>query len=416
MNTGFRAHKVLPAADSHSMKILIVEDAKDQRLMLGVVLRKKGHDVLEAENGVQALEILEQNRDYRIIISDWLMPEMDGIELVKAVRQRDYSHYIYFVLLTCKTEREAVIEGMNHGADDFLNKPVNFEELNARLKAGIRIIELENILEDRNRQISEAMEIMEKDLKSAAAAQASLLCQPVTIHQVSFDWFFQPSRILGGDMFGYQAIDEENVSFFQLDVAGHGISSALFSFSLNNIMLETSGRSSVVKEIIDKPPHCRVRSPEKVLASLNRRFQASPEAMSYFTIVYGVINSRTGTVIYSRAGHPPPVWLHAQANAIEPVIGAGGVPIGMMPSMDYECSTIQLQPGDRLFLYSDGVTECENSSGEQFGEKRLLTCLQDSFSDNLNEVVQRVEKSVRDWNLSETFEDDVTYLVLEWKP
>ena len=397
------------------MNILIVEDARDQRLMLSVVLRKKGHQVLEASNGKEALEMLKQDNSVRIIISDWMMPEMDGIELLKAVRESEIGRYIYFILLTGKTEREAVVEGMNEGADDFLNKPVNFDELDARLKAGIRIIELENTLEERNQEISQAIETIEKDLESAAATQAGLLCQPATIQHVSFDWFFQPSRILGGDMFGYQAVDDEHVGFYQLDVAGHGIPSALFSFSLNNIMSETSDRGAIIKEFIDKPPYYQVRSPENVLASLNRRFQATPESMLYFTIAYGVINSRTGHVLMSQAGHPPPLWLQLSGKRVEPVPG-GGVPVGMMPDMAYETTSIQLQPGDRLFLYSDGITECENNAGEQYGEDRLLACLKDSFSDNLKQAVGRVEQQIRDWNESDTFEDDVTFLILEWKP
>lgn len=398
------------------MNILIVEDARDQRLMLSVILRKKGHKVIEAENGVEALEKLKQDSTVRIIISDWMMPKMDGIELLKAIRQSDVGRYIYFILLTGKTEREAVIEGMNEGADDFLNKPVNFEELDARLHAGIRIIELENTLEQQNQQISAVIESIEKDLESAAATQAGLLSQPATLQHVSFDWFFQPSRILGGDMFGYEAIDGEHVGFYQLDVAGHGIPSALFSFTLNNIMSETSDREGVVKEFIDKPPYYQVSSPEKVLANLNRRFQATPEAMLYFTMVYGLINSRNGTVRLSQAGHPPPLWLQATSKQVKPVSTGGGVPIGMMPGMSYDKTTVQLQPGDRLFLYSDGVTECENVQGEQFGEARLLECLQDSFSDSLKQVVSRVEEQVKRWNHKESFDDDVTYLILEWKP
>ncbi|MET4694311.1 PP2C family protein-serine/threonine phosphatase [Endozoicomonas lisbonensis] len=397
------------------MNILIVEDAKDQRLMLSVVLRKKGHQVLEAADGKEALAILQQDKTVRIVISDWMMPEMDGIDLLKAIRGSEIEHYTYFILLTGKTEREAVVEGMNCGADDFLTKPVNFEELDARLNAGLRIIQLESTLEERNRQISRAIEIIEKDLESAAATQAGLLCQPATIQHVSFNWFFQPSRILGGDMFGYQALDGEHVSFYQLDVAGHGIPSALFSFTLNNIMSETSDRGGIVKDFMDKSPFYKVRPVERVLVSLNRRFQATAESMLYFTIAYGLINSRTGQVQISQAGHPPPLWLQISQSRVEPVSG-GGVPIGMMPDMEYESTSIQLQPGDRLFLYSDGITECENGSGEQFGQDRLLTCLKDSFSDNLEQAVKRVEQQVRDWNQGETFEDDVTFLILEWKP
>ncbi|UYM16026.1 PP2C family protein-serine/threonine phosphatase [Endozoicomonas euniceicola] len=397
------------------MNILIVEDAKDQRLMLSVVLRKKGHQVLEAADGKEALAILQQDKTVRIVISDWMMPEMDGIDLLKAIRSSEIEHYTYFILLTGKTEREAVVEGMNCGADDFLTKPVNFEELDARLNAGIRIIQLESTLEERNRQISRAIEIIEKDLESAAATQAGLLCQPATIQHVSFDWFFQPSRILGGDMFGYQALDGEHVSFYQLDVAGHGIPSALFSFTLNNIMSETSDRGAIVKDFMDKSPFYQVRPVERVLSSLNQRFQASPESMLYFTIAYGLLNSRTGQVQIAQAGHPPPLWLQASQSRVEAVAG-GGVPIGMMPDMDYESTSIQLHPGDRLFLYSDGITECENDSGEQFGQDRLLACLKDSFSDSLEQTVDRIEQQVRNWNHGESFEDDVTFLILEWKP
>ncbi|WP_034841332.1 PP2C family protein-serine/threonine phosphatase [Endozoicomonas numazuensis] len=397
------------------MNILIVEDARDQRLMLSVVLKKQGHKVLEAENGKEALAILQEHQEVRIIISDWMMPEMDGLELLKETRKSDLGRYIYFILLTGNTDHEAVVEGMNHGADDFLAKPVNFDELAARLKAGIRIIELEKQLEQQKQQLVQAIETVEKDLESAAKAQEVLLAQPATIQHVSFDWFFKPSKILGGDMFGYQAIDGETLSFYQLDVAGHGIPSALFSFTLNNILSESSGRGSIVKEKSDQEPFYKVRAPEKVLASLNKRFQVTPESMLYFTIAYGHINSRSGEVTVSQAGHPPPLWIRREKASVEPVAG-GGVPIGMMPDMDYTSCTLQFQPGDRLFLYSDGVTECENTEGEQFGESRLLQCLMDTLNDDLKSVIDQVEKNVRDWSELDRFDDDVTYLLLEWKP
>ena len=372
-------------------------------MLLSVVLRKKGHTVLEAEDGNQAFAMLQAQPDIRIVISDWMMPGMDGIELLQQVRKNSGERYTYFILLTGKSDRQAVVEGMNNGADDFLVKPVNFEELDARLNAGIRIIELEQQLEQKNKELFNAINTIEKDLESAAQTQESLLAKPATIQNVKFDWFFKPSKILGGDMFGYRPLDDERIAFYQLDVAGHGIPSALFSFTLNNILSESSDSDTAFAD------------PATVLSLLNNRFQATPESMLYFTVVYGVINSTTGEVVLAQAGHPPALWVSPENKTVNAVRG-GGVPVGMMPDMEYQNQTFKLHQGDRLFLYSDGVTECENPKGEQYEEQRLLTSLIYSLQLNIPDTICHVEKAIREWRDQDGFDDDVTYLLLEWNP
>ncbi len=397
------------------MKLLIVEDARDQRMMLSAILKKKGHHVLEAEDGVKALAVLKAHPDIRIVISDWMMPEMDGIELCKAVRDHDFGRYLYFILLTGKTERDSLVEGINAGADDFVSKPVNFDELDARLKSGIRIVELERDLEDKNQALSGAIKTIEKDLESAAQMQESLLAQPATLNNVTFDWLFKPSKHLGGDMFGYQMLGDSHVYFYQLDVAGHGIPSALFSFTLNNILSDT-GENALHRSLC---PDSRAGTvgvaPEKVLASLNDRFQATADHMLYFTIAYGLLNTRTGEVSIAQAGHPNPFWMQRTCRSVIRVAGKG-VPIGMMPGQKYESNTFQLSPGDRLFLYSDGMTECENEASEQFGEDRLEQVLSSTFEEDLPSSVTVIDQTLKNWNQQDAFDDDLTYLVLEWNP
>lgn len=381
------------------MQVLVVEDARDQRRLLCAVVRKLGHQVFEAEDGLQALALLAEQPEIRIVISDWMMPELDGIGLCEAIRNSDFNRYIYFVLLTGKTDREAMVEGLSVGADDFLSKPVDIRELEVRLKAGQRVVELELTLDRKNDQLVEALNTVENDLAAAARTHESLLCPPATLQGVGFDWHFQPSQILGGDMFGYHELDDEHLVFYQLDVAGHGIPSALFSFALNNLLRDINDNSS----------------PEQLLQQLNKRFQGSAETMLYFTMSYGVLHTPSGHVRIIHAGHPPTIWLQND-NTVKS-IGRPGVPVGMMPSVKWHSDELIMQPGDRLFLYSDGITECEQDGqdSELFGEQRLVNLLQSSASLPMRDMIERVWCELCQWRGSDTFDDDMTYLVMEYR-
>ncbi|MGB0360396.1 MAG: PP2C family protein-serine/threonine phosphatase [Endozoicomonas sp.] len=389
------------------MEVLVVEDSRDQRIMLCAVLKKQGYTVFEASNGYEALKVLDEHESVRVVISDWMMPEMDGIQLCEAIRSSELKRYIYFILLTGNTDQEAVVKGMNQGADDFLKKPLEFNELKARLKAGARIIRLKSDLEKK-------IDAIEKDLQSAADTQLQLLCDPATIGNVSFNWYFKPSRFLGGDMFGYHKIDDKNISFYQLDVAGHGVPSALLSFSLNHI-LSDDRNGNLIREDLDTPPYFQARRPDHVVSRLNNQFQANTDAMLYFSMAYGLIDNDTGIASIALAGHPPPLLIKKD-QAIVQTLQAAGVPVGMMPNMDYDTQQVKLDPGDRLFLYSDGLTECESNNGEMFGEQKVKTLLADNIDKPLDEVVKQLENRIKEWSGSDVFEDDVTFLLLEWHP
>ncbi|MBN9523315.1 response regulator [bacterium] len=137
------------------MKILIADDDPVSRRLLQSYLQKWGYEVAVAINGAEAWRLFEQD-EFPVVITDWVMPEMDGVELIRRIRASQRPNYVYTILLTARWQKEDLIEGMGAGADDFVNKPFLGEELRVRLRAGERIVNLERTLADQNRALRES--------------------------------------------------------------------------------------------------------------------------------------------------------------------------------------------------------------------------------------------------------------------
>jgi two-component system NtrC family sensor kinase len=137
------------------MKVLIADDDGVSRKLLQGYLQKWGYEVVVATDGAEAWTLFQQG-DFPLVITDWMMPEMDGPELIKKIRAADRPHYVYAILLSGRSQKEDIVEGMEAGADDFVNKPFDRDELHVRLRAGERILKLERALEEQNRALREA--------------------------------------------------------------------------------------------------------------------------------------------------------------------------------------------------------------------------------------------------------------------
>ena len=135
------------------LEILLVEDSQTQALKFKLMLENHGYHVAMAKNGLEAMNML-LSRQVSIVITDWMMPEMDGSELCQAIRRHDFGSYVYIILLTAKDSKNDIVEGLEAGADDYLTKPVDDAELIARLTTANRIISLEASLNQRNKEIA----------------------------------------------------------------------------------------------------------------------------------------------------------------------------------------------------------------------------------------------------------------------
>jgi sigma-B regulation protein RsbU (phosphoserine phosphatase) len=388
------------------VRILIAEDDAVSRRLLQRTLEKWGHEVLAACDGKEAWKLF-QEEDISFVVTDWMMPEMSGTELVRRIRGTKPRGYVYLILLTAKSQREDLIEGMEAGADDFVTKPFDKDELRVRIAAGQRVVDLETALARQN-------EHMRRDLQAAAAVQMCLLPQsPPEVAGYDFAWEFIPSEFVAGDIFNIHRLDENRLAIYIIDVSGHGVPSAMLSVTLSRALEPVPGDGSILKRRIPTPPHYEIASPSEVLAALNSRFPMDSNNGLYHTAICGVLDIRDRRLTLSRAGHPHPIITRDGRGDLFKC--NGGVPVGMLAGVEYPEDVCALKSGDRFFLYSDGLIEAMTPSGQILGAERLADALAQSHDLPLSEGITNAMNILRADMDQSGFDDDITLVGLEVK-
>ncbi|HDS15969.1 MAG TPA: response regulator [Proteobacteria bacterium] len=397
------------------MKILIAEDEKVSRKLLENRLNKWGFSVTTAADGLQAWEIF-QREHFPMVISDWMMPGLDGLELIRRIRSIARPGYVYTILLTARSEKEDILAGMDSGADDFMAKPFDKDELLARIKVGCRITDLEKDLAQRNLQLEKINQRMRRDLQAAAKIQQSLLpTQMPECEKFDFAWKYVPCDELAGDTLNLFRLDEDHIGLYLLDVSGHGVAAALLSVNLSRIINPNPEQSDLLKEKPAGAPGYRLVRPEEVAERLNQRFPLDSTNEQYFTLQYGQLNVRSGELVFVSAGHPP--MIHLPAAGPGRPLQVRSLPIGFLVGAGkiYHEQTLKLQKGDRLYLYSDGIIEALNQQRDQFGVGRLIETLEESRNISLPESLEKLSEEINFWTSGQGCGDDFSLLALEFK-
>jgi phosphoserine phosphatase RsbU/P len=414
----FQGERTAPILVAGSPKVLVVDDSRAQRHIVAMHLRRWGYEVAECASGDEALLVCAE-KSFDIIISDWMMPGLTGLEFCREFRSLRRERYCYFILLTSKSEKTEIADGLEAGADDFLTKPVSSGELRARLRACERLIAMQSELLAKNRVIASTLEELQKlydsldrDLIEARKLQQTLIrdrFRDFGAAQVSH--LLRNSGRVGGDLVGSFRIDAERLALYSIDVSGHGVASAMMTARLAGFLTGSSPEQNLV--FYKKPDGSQgVLPPEAVAERFNRLMLEEIQAEQYFTLAYAEIHLKTGEVRVVQAGHPHPMVIR-KSGLVEQV-GEGGLPIGLIPGASFHASDIHLQPGDRLFLMSDGITECPGQDGTDFGEDGLARSLARSAGMTGAALLEALQ-----WDLSQhaghdVFPDDVSGVLLDY--
>lgn len=395
------------------MRILVADDEKVTRHLLESFISDWGLDVTTAEDGQEAWEIFRTG-NFELMISDWNMPRLSGLELIKKIRETPGNDYSYLILLTSRTEKSDLVEGLEAGADDFLKKPFDRNELRARLRAGQRIVNLQRELQKNNQRLAEANQRMQMDLGAAARLQRSLLPNDLPdADGAKFAWSFRPCEKLAGDNLNVFRLDANKIGFYVADVSGHGVAAALLSFTISQLLSPQKLASGLLvqpgEEPTDKPV---VSQPLDVINELNTRFPTEEFDGNFFTILYGVLDKRNCELRYVSAGHPPFILMRPGSEA--KLMETRSFPVGWQKDGQWQEKTLQLAPGDRLCIYSDGVADAQNSNGENFGECRLMDSLVSSVTHSIDASLEDAMLKIETWcGGSDGFSDDMSMLAIE---
>ncbi|RUS99937.1 hypothetical protein DSM107003_05210 [Trichormus variabilis SAG 1403-4b] len=359
------------------------------------MLEKQGYQVITANNGqegiVQALACPPA-----LIICDWIMPGLTGLEVCDRIKKDPQLSTTFFILLTSLDSVADRVKGLDTGADDFISKPIEQNELQARVRAGLRLHQL-------NRDLQTQKLLLETELAEAAEYVKSLLPVPMST-PLGINSRFLPSRQLGGDCFDYYWLDSDSLAIYLLDTAGHGLRATLPSVSVLNLL-----RSRALKGL-------NYYQPSQVLAALNDTFQMNYKNDKYFTIWYGVYNRLNRQLIYASGGHPPAILVSKQSSISPEVklLKTPGMPVGMFPEAKYVDSTCDIDKFSSLYIFSDGVYEITKSDGTLWsldGFIQLILSLQNhAFDYQLDHILNYLIHL----NSKEAFDDDLSLLQIKF--
>ena len=377
--------------------ILLVDDSRLNRELLRLNLSKHSYNFLTAQNGREAIEVVTANPEVDLILLDLMMPEMDGFDFLLWRKDYPEAQAIPVIVNSSLDDFESITRALTMNTYDYFTKPLQPYDLETALPLKIR-----NAVNSR-RMVAEIQRqnvTMRNDLEMAARYQKFLLPTRADIRGAKIDFLFQPCYDVGGDYFDFIELPSGKVGFVLADVTGHGVAAAM--------------TASIVKALL--PGYLeRYNSPAKGFLALNDDLLRLTQQDVFVTAVSALFDPEKSTLSWCLAGHPSPIYV--RNGTPHPLVMPApflGIFDSDSPIMDLQDQIEEVKPGDRFFIYTDGLTEAPSSkTGEQFGLERVQEVLSQNVDKSLPDLRGILWQELNQ-HVQGDFPDDVAFIMAEF--
>ncbi|MEX2602780.1 MAG: SpoIIE family protein phosphatase [Gracilimonas sp.] len=378
-------------------KILVVDDEPDLQMLILQKFRREikeeVYDFCFAENGEDALEMLQETNTISLVLSDINMPKMDGLTFLTEAQKLDNPMF-KTVIVSAYGDMDNIRTAMNRGAFDFITKPIDFNDLNTTIEKTIKEIQL---IYD-GVQHKKTLEAVQTDLETAAGIQQKMLPQvfPPFPDRKEFSIYgeMHTAKQVGGDFYDFFLLDDDHLGFLIADVSGKGVPASLY-MAVSRTMIKA------IASQIDDPAEC--------LSTVNSMLIPESDLTTFVTAFYGVMDTRTGKVRYCNGGHNLP-YVIREDGTVEEIENTNGLLLGKIEPIEFETKEFTLKPGEKILMFTDGVTEATAENGDMYEEPRLETFLAKHAKDDITKLVRSLIVDVLKYMGKADQSDDITVL------